>query len=454
MPPLGLAYLAGALSTEEIASEIWDLQLHPWTNRRLEEKSVKSSSPLYGITANIFTLRSAMDSAGIIKRCRPDSTIVLGGPCTVFPPSPILHRFPQVDIMALGEGERTIIELGRSLPEGSGLDEIQGIAFRREGKIVVNLQAAPLPMDDLPRPSRVLIHNPRYRMHPPFNIYPPLTTMETSRGCPYRCQFCTIDRTLRIRSVGSLVEELDELIRFFGYREIHFVDPTFTSDPERILSLCEEIKQRGLDFYWTCKTRPDLVSEEVLRSMARSGCYMISYGFESGDQKILDHLNKNMTVKQILSAILLTHKHNMRTLAYILLGSPGETDETVEASIDLVHRNHVDFTLFGELLPDPASELTLEAIQRGAFTAKAVEAFFLDGDPGPFAERTLSGIERATMKKWLLHANRRFYFRPSYLLRRLLTLRNPRDLVNLLIGGLMVVMERFRKDRDEMFIRM
>lgn len=194
-------------------------------------------------------------------------------------------------------------------------------------------------------------------------------------------------------------------------------------DLERILTLCEEIRRREWSFHWICKTRPDLVSEELIRAMARSGCYMISYG-----------------------------KQDVRTLACILLGSPGESETTIESSIDLVRNHHVDFTLFGELLPDPISEPTLDAIRRSDFTASEVEAFFLDGIPGPFADQTLTGIDRATMIKWILRANRRFYFRPSCLIRRLLDFRNPRDLVNLVRGALMIAVERFRGKREWMFV--
>lgn len=445
MPPLGLAYLAGALSEENIPSEIWDLPLHRWSAGEFEERISRTDCRWFGITANVFTLRGAIDAAASIKRIKPDSIVVLGGPCTVFHAESILKRFGDIDFLALGEGEETIVKLSMHLAGEKDIQTVPGIAYRQGGQIVMNESAPLKSMDALPRPQRNLISDKRYRMHPPFNLYPPLALVETARGCPYHCNFCTINRNLRLRSPERVIEELDELSDKFGYNEIHFVDPTFTSDPSRIMAICEEILRCRLTLHWTCKTRPELISNEILSSMAKAGCYSISYGFESGDQTILDNLKKEITVEQIENAIDLTQKHGIRSLAYILIGSPGENEASLRSTISLVRRRGVDFALFGELLPDPSSELTLKAIERGEFTQEDVQKYYFDGDPGPFALKGLTGIERSVMIRWISRANRRFFFRPSYIFRSLLNLRNLRDLKNLVQGGLMLLLEKFQK---------
>jgi radical SAM superfamily enzyme YgiQ (UPF0313 family) len=443
MPPLGLAHLAGALTAARVPARIWDLPLLRWDDARLAREAADSGCTHFGLTANAFTIRGAARAAAAIKHARPDAVVAVGGPVGIFPPRAVLDRFPAIDVMVVGEGEDAIVGLSRAEREGRGPGDVPGVSFRDGGGIRTVPPAPPLSMDDLPPPRRDLITDPRYRMHPPFGVYPPLATVETARGCPCACNFCTLSRILRRRSVGPVADEVAALLRS-GVREIHFIDPTFTADEPRTLAMCEEFLRRGLKFHWTCKTRADRVNGDVLTAMARAGCYMISYGFESGDQAVLDRLDKGMTVAGIVDAIRETNRRGIRSLAYILLGSPDETEASAEESVRLVTRNPVDFTLFGELLPDPSSALTRGLIAGGAFTEADVEAFYLDGRLGPFAARTMTGIDRRVMERRLGRANRRFYFRPHYFARRLRDLRSVRDFLNLVAGAWLIVLEKLR----------
>lgn len=446
LPPLGPAYLAAVLLEDGFDVEILDLVVEKDPDKLLKNRFEVDPPALVGISATIFSLSSAFKTARRVRELAPGVRIVLGGPATVFPPADLFARCRDLDHIVVGEGEITFLHIARANREGNAPKPHPGLASKDGSEIEFSPPGEPADLDSLPPPARNLLPNHIYRMHPPFGIKPPATLVETARGCPCRCSFCTIPGQLRTRSPERVLEEAADLTGRYGIREIHFVDPTFTWDRDRVREICAGLLSmpQAARPAWSCKTRPDCVDAALLERMAAAGCYMISYGVESGSQPILDKLDKETKVEEMETALIAARRAGIGSLVYLLVGSPGETDETMEDTFDLVRRTKPDYVLYGELLPDPASRLTLEAISRGDFTGEDVVRYYIDRETGPFADLTLAGLPRASVNRWLRKGVRKFYFSPAFLLRQVVSAGGMNQLRRRLRTGFVLGRELFR----------
>lgn len=451
LPPLGLAYIASILEKNDFFVEILDMPALKMDLENLYFYLKNNKHSIYGLSCNVFNLRNGIKISQLIKKVNPEAKIVLGGRCTAFPPEVIFRYGPDFDIIVQGEGEQTMLKLCLSLRDKKkieNLGEICGISYRDNNKIITT----PSPpyytdLDDLPFPARHLLPNRYYRMHPPSGIYSSATLMETSRGCAYNCNFCTLPGPIRMRSIPSIIEEFKEVINKFRTKEVHFIDPNFTYSQKRIIELCNQILENNIKIAWTCKTRVDLVSRDLLKTMFKAGCYMISYGVETGSQKILDSLNKGIKVRDIENSFSLTKECKIRALAYILLGAPGENNSTVEESMDLVERIKPDFVLYGRLLPDPNSVLTKQAINKKQISYEDLADFYIFNRKNTLDKVTLTGIPVKNINRWLSAANKSFYFRLSYIFQRLKDLKNVQDLLNLVKGSYLLLLDKVKPNQ-------
>lgn len=438
LPPLGLAYIAAILEKYDFDVNILDMQALSMKTEGLLKYLKNNIYHIYGLSCGVFNLTECIKIAESLKRMNPDSKIVLGGHCNSFSPETIFDLGKAFDILVRSEGEGVMLNLCTQMKEGNGscnLGGIFGISYKDNGRVVSTPLPPYLNLDTLPFPARHLLPNKKYRMHPPFNLFPPLTLMETSRGCVYSCSFCCLSGPVRNRSIYNVAEEIKELVEKFKIREIHFIDPNFTFNPDRVMKLCEKILKENIRFSWSCKTRVDLVSSALLKAMAKAGCYMISYGVESGSQEILNHLHKKINTDDIKNAFDITRKAEIRTIAYLLIGSWGENEDTVKQTRDLLKEIKPDFILCGELLPDPKSILANEAIGEKKISYNDLRDFFIfNKDDSPIGKINMADTPRKDIKRWVSIINRSFYFRFGYILDRLKNLRSFYELGNLAKG--------------------
>lgn len=431
LPPLGLAYIASVLINDGHKVKIMDIPAGNISEHSFRASLVNDDSDIYGISSTLFGLKEALKYSAIIKKIKPDKRIVLGGLCTVLPAEVILRNAAEIDIVVTGEGEAAMRKLAGA---AHGLSSIEGISYRLNGRIAGNPAAAPLSLDGLPPAARHLLPNKRYRLHPPFGLYSPVTSMETSRGCPYRCRFCCLSHSYRYRKAGSVADEIQYLARAYAIKEIYFVDHTFTVSEERTYRLCEEILRRKLKIRWTCKTRVDCVSSGLLKIMKKAGCYMISYGVESGSQEILDKLKKDITTLQIEDAFRWTRQAGIRSIAYLLIGSPEENKKSIMATIKLAGKIKPDYVLYGALAIDPASELYPEALAKGMIGQDYFEKLLFSQGASDWPLYATADLPRNEITGYVRMATRRFYLRPSYWAGRLRKIRTPRELAVMFKG--------------------
>ena len=293
--PLGLGYIASALTHAGHEVTLLDLNAHyRWTKSVVEERIAGAEYDAMGISGKISDFASIRLLAGVSKTHHPNAKVIVGGALASAAPQVILEG-TQADIAVEGEGEIVVTELMQAFQGERGLETIRGISYRKNGFIVdtppqdifVDLESLPFPAWHL-FPMKFYLDTPRS----PFRRIPHMS-MITSRGCPYRCAFCShavFGYRFRPRSVESILEEIQALQVDYGLCGLNFEDDTFTLSKDRVHELCDALISRRLGIFWTCTGRTDSVDKDVLKHMKAAGCVSISLGIESGSQKILDNV--------------------------------------------------------------------------------------------------------------------------------------------------------------------
>jgi len=360
LPPLGLLYVGAALERAGYSVKVLDCTFLSGVEEAKE--ALRRLSPrLVGIYSMITFARHAIAMAREARGL--GVPVVFGGPDPSLDPGKYLGRRAG-DFVVIGEGEVTAVELVNCLLNGSDPRGVKGVAFIREdGGISQTPRREPIQDLDLaPFPDRSLVENERYRRVWLEDHGFAMTLIITSRGCPFGCHFCSnhvapFGRRYTYRSPSNVVSELDEVVNDYGYDRVWFADDVFTINRRRTLALCEEIVRRGPRFTWSCLTRADLVDEEVLKAMKRAGCDIIYFGVESGSQRMLDLMNRAMTVQEIVEGTLAAKRAGIRIHTFLLLGFPGETYSSIQDTIRIVKRISPDEFSFTIAYPLPGTEL-------------------------------------------------------------------------------------------------
>jgi len=335
-PPLGLSYLAGALSAAGIEVKILDLVVFPYSRDMLRTLIAAYQPQIAGLTAVTMTFDSAMDVIRDIKAIDTQVLTVMGGPHVSFCARQTLSDHPELDVAVIGEGEHTVVELCRTDGNSDALHNVSGIAYRRGEDVVFTAPREPIEnLDDLPQPNRRLLPLGRYRA-----LSMPIS-MTTSRGCPFKCIFCVgrkmVGARVRYRSPEKIVDEL-QYLSTLNFHQINIADDLFTANPSHCLAVCNEIIERDLELTWTSFARVDTVCDEVLQQMKAAGCTAVSFGIESANPQILKTIKKGITLEQVEAAVGMCTRAGITPFASFILGLPGETPETIKETMDFGKR--------------------------------------------------------------------------------------------------------------------
>lgn len=409
-PPLGIAYMAAVLEENNIDVEIIDAAALEMSWETLEAEIKRRSPGLVAVTALTPTIDKALETAELTKKICPQATVVMGGYHPTFNYHEMLAK-DYVDIVVMGEGEHTMLELVETLDEGGDLKNVKGIAY--EGGVT-----PPRPLindlDELPFPARHLLPMDHYKI---LNMKLHTATMISGRGCPMQCSFCASaalhGNRLRMRSPENVVDEMEHLINDHNSGMIAFMDDTFTLKPSRVEEICDEIKRRNMDVYWGCTARADTLSEKLLRKLSDSGCITMFLGVESADQQQLDRVNKQMTIEKIRQAFKLSRENDIRTIASVVLGMPGDTKESIGRTIKFVRELNPSYALFSLATPYPGTRFYQEAVQDNLLKVKDWSKYTL---LSPVLETVDCSLDE--LKKMQTKAFRQFYLRPIYLMRQ------------------------------------
>ncbi|MCJ7797323.1 MAG: B12-binding domain-containing radical SAM protein, partial [Thermoleophilia bacterium] len=313
-PPLGQAYVAASLRAA--GHEVTLLDCTFLSREEALDRVRTAGVDVVGVYIMMTMRRDALELARAARgRCR---ILIAGGPLPSCDPGAYTADF---DVVVRGEGERTAVEV---------LDAFERGAI---GALPTVIGPPPLSadLDSLPRPARDLLPNPDYLAHWRRRGTRSTTSVVTTRGCPFHCEFCSnavFGVSYRARSASSVLNEVQEALSY-GFERIHFADDVFTLDRSRLLEICAEIRRRGLRFGWECLGRVDSVDDETAAAMKRAGCERIFFGIESGSDATLALMNKRITVEKARSAVEAARSADLRVGAFFILCYPGEDDEAV-----------------------------------------------------------------------------------------------------------------------------
>jgi anaerobic magnesium-protoporphyrin IX monomethyl ester cyclase len=420
-PPIGLALIAAIL--EKVGYSVTLLDANALHLRPEAIAEIVTDANIVGITAMTPTIGTALNIARHLKQKTPHLKVILGGPHVTLLPEETLASSNDVDILVRGEGDVTVVNLLKSLENEKDLKNVAGISYKLNGKIINTTDNnSVIDMDLLPYPAFHLLPWKQYKPHPPHGIAMPFGAMVTSRGCPYRCAYCSkpvFGSRFRAQSPERVVEEIVYLQKRFGVREIAFYDDSFTIDKKRVHAIADKIITKKIKIAWTCETRVNLVDKELLAHIKQAGCYAVAYGIESASPEIIKTLQKDITLKQVEVAVRAHKEVGLQVIGYFMLGSPGETPQTIQDIIDFAKKLKVDFAQFSITTPFPATEL-YEIYKRINPEDIPWEKFVYAGTDNPASPVFESDkLTREDLKIWTARAYREFYLRPSYVWQRL-----------------------------------
>jgi len=397
--------VASALREAEFSVEILDAYALGLSWDDFEEALSQSDAQILGMGTMTPVAESAYKAAAL---ARPHfERIVLGGPHPTAVKEDVFSECEHIDHLVLGEAEEIIGPYVSWVQNGAVGAPPAGVMAR--GVPYVS-HSPSRPIDSIPRPARDLLPNHAYRYL--MATRPGFATVISSRGCPFRCSFC--DKSIsgsrwRARSAQDVVDEMSELVEQ-GVGFINFYDDNFTLRRERVVEICEEVLRRGVDVHWKCEGRVDGVDEELLKLMRRAGCRVIAYGVESGNRSTLALLRKDVEIEQVVQAFSATREAKLRSLAYLILGAPGESVEDVERSIRFVRELGADYVQFSALTALPGTPLFLSHQDeiRGSVRSP------VDSES---EKKTLTDLPVEELERLMRYAWRSFYLRPTPLVR-------------------------------------
>lgn len=440
-PPLGLAAIAAVLEKNGHEVSIIDAQALGIDEDVIAEKVIGAG--IVGITTMTPTFNSSVKVAKTAKKVNNSCFIIMGGPHVTVLPEKTLEDVKEVDLIVIGEGEATIAEVINAIENKESFEKISGISYRKDGKIITASPRPPIEnLDNLPMPAFHLLPIEKYRPYPPHGKKLPYMAIMTSRGCPYRCVFCfksIFGRRYITNSSKVVIEEIKQLIEKNGVKEVLFYDDSFTLKKDRIIELCDEIKKNNIKILWSCETRVNLVDKELLQKMKEAGCYIISYGVESGDQNILNNLKKDITIEQVRNAFKLTREVGILTVAYFMIGSPGDTNETIRKTIDFAKELDADFAQFSICTPFPGSELFDDLSKKGIRIEDWDKASYVTSKSKAEPISLTDKLTADELKIWYSKAYKEFYFRPRYWIKTILRIRSVGDIKIILNGFRMML---------------
>ena len=435
-PPLGLMYIAAYAelhTSHEI--KIYDMQVEEATYDDLLNLLHKVRPDVVAITVMTFTILDAIKTAQTVKSFDPSIKVVFGGPHPhIFPDETISLSY--VDYVVIGEGEITFSDLLDNLPDVEKLKHVNGLVFKENDQIIhTGIREFIEDLDSLPFPARHLIPYTKY-----YSIIAkqnPITTVFTSRGCPYQCIFCYrphLGKKFRFRSPSNVIEEIKRCVDM-GIHEILFYDDTFTINRQRVVDICNQLIEQKINITFDIRARVNTVDKELLLLLKKAGCHRIHYGVESANPEILAILKKGITLDQVDNAFKTTKKVGIETLAYFMIGSPSETKEQILNTINYASNLNPDYCHFSITTPYPGTPLYTLMREKGIaredywkkFAQNPTASFVPPVWEENFTRNELIGLLETAYKS--------FYLRPSYILGKIFRVRSLKTLRSYMKAG-------------------
>ena len=437
-PPMDLLYIGGALGAIGVQCKVIDCPAldATWDDFENELRDYEPDVLLLSITTP--TLDQDLKAASIAKRIDSEIITISKGAHFLHLDQQTLEQNADLDLVIRGEYEETI----KDLASGVLWSEIDGITYQSDSGVKRNQNRGfILNIDSIAFPARNLIDNAIYCRPDTGELQ---TTIVTSRGCPYSCIYCLAQlvagKSVRNRSPENVVAELKECIELHNIHDFLFRSDLFTANKKWVIALCKAIQDAGLKIKWSCNSRVDTLSEEMLCEMKKAGCWLIAFGVEHGDPKMLELMRKQVKYENIEPAIRTCRQSGIKSSVYLLIGLPWESRETFEKTKDISKRLDPDFIEFFYTYPFYGTEFYRIAVEEGLLEDGVLPDAGYNQPAIP--TKYLSLEELKPMRR---EALREFYFRPGYILRTLASNPSPKVLKNYLVFGLRQLRDLLKK---------
>ena len=442
MPVIGLAYIAAVLEQDGHEVRAIDQFANQMSIDQMMGELGRFRPEVLGVSMLTPSAPVAEAIAARARELLPGITVVAGNVHADIFYETIL-RSSEIDFVVHGEGEYTMRDLVRALEGGaSDFSDIDGISYLDQGAVFKTPDRPVIAdLDALPYPAWYLFPYNRYGMLPFADLAKPSLSMTGSRGCPYRCEFCSLLYTgsnYRKRDPIKVVDEFEWLHERFGVRQVGFVDPIFPLNKDILFEFCEEVMRRDLHkkVVWLSETRVDRLDRESLAIMRASGCRRILLGLESGVDLLLENVNKTFTTETTRKAVTMAREAGIETVGLFMIGLPGETAELSRQTIDFAKSLDIDFAKFAITVPFPGSQMFEDLHREGRMDRDDWEnwtTFQPDPDKMVFVPRDVTNEELIRLQK---AGTREFYLRPRTIWRHAVEIRTiaPRQLFHGLRG--------------------
>ncbi len=420
-PPLGIAYIAANLEKHGFKVRIIDSPTLGLSHKEVLTQ-VKSFKPdIVGVSVTMQSYKSACQHVQEIKKILPECRFVFGGPIVTFESEKIMKDCPNLDYCVRGEGEETMVDLIKTITAKKSLKNVLGLTWRQANRIIHNPDRPQIAdLNNLPFPAWHLLPMEKYRGTADLGGGQPFATVIATRGCVYHCRFCAATimwHGQRRRRVSNVLDEVEILVKNYQIRYLHFPDDLLLANRKYALEFCQGMIDRGLNnLSWTCNGRVNLMDYQFLKKLKEAGCVCLFYGIESGNQRILDSIDKGVSLNQIRMAINLTHQAGLQASGSLLIGYPGETSKTIAQTVDFAIELDLDYASFHIVVPYLGTAIYKECKKNHWLLSEKWEDYILDiyGEPHQSVIK-LESLSPQKLSRLYLEANRKFTYRPSYI---------------------------------------
>ncbi len=435
LPPTDLMYLAAIAKNCGCICKIKDYSVNNESVEDFKQDLIEFKPDILVVNVATPTFESDLSVCKIAKSINQSVVTIAKGPYFLVENTSVLNSFPDLDLVISGECELTFKEI----VQGKIYDDILGLTYRKSHQIVKNpVRPFCENLDELPFPARELVDMELYR-RPDNNKKQ--AVIKVSRGCPFHCFFCLATpvsgRKVRMRSIDNIIAEIKECKEKYGITNFLFWSDIFDLDKNWTVSLCQRIIDEKLNIVWSSNTRADTADLELAKIMKKSGCGLVSIGIESGSQDMLDKMGKKITLEQVKNTVSAFRKVGIKVYGYFVLGLPWESVETANATIDFACKLDLNYANF----------YTATAFPGSRFWDYAIENNLFDGDDKYKSAYYYPSVKTHYLTKdevFELHkkAVKRFYLRPSFIIKTVLSIKSLTEFLNYTKAGLTLLFKK------------
>ncbi|MFH1013401.1 MAG: radical SAM protein [Thermoplasmatota archaeon] len=417
LPPLGLLYIAKQIEKRGQTVTVIDFVAEAFAEEKLQKLLEKTNVVCVTVTSQIAS--SAEKLVAFIKKTTPKIPVIIGGPHCTLQKQHALNEM-NADISVMGDGEETIGEILDVFDNKKTLAEVHGIFYRDAGEIKAGLPGCEIEdLDQIHFPSRHLVQQYSYGKRQiagvTFFAKGKITSMVTTRGCPFHCRFCvsrSIFKKYRSRSAENVIKEFEEIAK--EYDSVFVVDDNFLFEKKRAEKIMDLLIEKQLNIeIWVAGIRVTDADANLFKKMKKAGVKSVEFGIESGNQEVLNYYDKKITLDQIRNAVALSKKTGFLTIGNFILGAPIETEKHMDDSINFAKELNLDFAFFYPYSYLKGSALWEDAFQKGI--VKETDLFLMNN-----SREGLGNLSSEVFRNKIAEAYQRFYFSPRYLLCQLI----------------------------------